>query len=76
MGSHWLTTVFDDSEVKSRHTTTDGTVGPADICAVICVNAQCELVMILNGNISLLHLGLTAEIKMYIKSHFIFWFSL
>jgi hypothetical protein len=61
-------TAFDDSAVNSRPTKNcDEIVGPADNCVVTCVNIQCEPVVNLNGNISLVLLGLTAEFRKYKK---------
>ena len=45
----------------------DEILEPADGCVLICVNVQYEPVVILNGNISLLCVELTAEIGKYTK---------
>ena len=45
----------------------DQTVGPADSCVVICVNVHCVPVIILNGSISLLCVGLTDKFGKYTK---------
>ena len=50
------------SSKQQTHKNCAEIVGPAVSCVVISVNVLCEPVMILNGNISLLCLGLTAEI--------------
>ena len=50
------------SSKQRTHKNCNEIVGPADSCVLICVNVQCEPVVILNGNISLLCLGLTDEI--------------
>jgi len=50
------------SSKQQTHINCDEIVGPAVSCVVISANVLCEPVIILNGNISLLCLGLTAEI--------------
>ena len=52
---------------RSTHKNCDEIVGPAHSCVVICVIVQCELVIILNANISSFCLGFTGEIKKYTK---------
>ena len=56
--------LVNDSAVKEQtKRNCDEIVGPVDSCVVLCVNVQCEPVIILNGAISLLCVGLTAEIE-------------
>ena len=64
-------TAFDDSAVISGPTKTDEIVVPANSCVVVCVNVQCEPVIILNYNIPLLCVRITARLKMYKISNFI-----
>jgi len=56
-------TAFDDSVVNSVYTNCDEIIVPANSCVVVWVNVQCELVIILNGNIPLLCMWLATKIE-------------
>jgi len=69
-------TAFDGSAVNSVTTKTVMKLKDLLTAVVICVNVKCEPVIILNGDISFLCMGLTAEIgNIHRKSLRIFVFS-
>jgi len=63
------------SSKHSNHKNCNEIVGPADSCYVICVNVQCVPLLILNCNLSLLHLRATAKIGKYTNNKFRVLFS-